>query len=78
VDATFRTAKMKTAETPALCPDCRSRDMRRRKRSGLRLYLASIFGKWPYRCDACGSEFFLNRRHVNQRSKAARGSDPRV
>jgi hypothetical protein len=52
--------------------------MRRRKRSGLRLYLASIFGKWPYRCDACGSEFFLNRRHVNQRSKAARGSDPRV
>jgi DNA-directed RNA polymerase subunit RPC12/RpoP len=67
---------MKTEKDPAWCPDCRSRLMRRRKRVGLRLFLAGVFGKWPYRCDACGSEFFLNRRYIRQPGKAARDNIP--
>jgi hypothetical protein len=41
--------------------------MRRRKRDSLKLLLASIFNRWPYRCEACGREFFLGRRYVRKR-----------
>ncbi len=50
-----------------MCPDCRSYEVRRRKREGLRLYLASFFGAWPYRCDSCGSEFYLKKRYPHRK-----------
>jgi DNA-directed RNA polymerase subunit RPC12/RpoP len=67
---------MKTEKDSASCPDCRSRSLHRRRRAGFWLFLAGILGKWPYRCDACGSEFFLNRRYANQRSEPARHNHP--
>lgn len=50
-----------------MCPDCRSYEIRRRKREGLKLYLASFFGAWPYRCDSCGTEFFLKKRYPHRK-----------
>jgi DNA-directed RNA polymerase subunit RPC12/RpoP len=63
----YRTKFMKAEENPVACPGCRSHVMRRRKRASLKLVLASIFGQWPYRCEACGREFFLSRRYVRKR-----------
>lgn len=63
---------MRLKEHSVSCPQCRGRVIRRRKRDSLKLVLVSIFGKWPYRCDACGSEFFLNRRYLNRRKKPVR------
>jgi transposase-like protein len=60
-----------------MCPSCRSHDLRRRKRAGLKLYMASFFGRWPYRCDNCGSEFFLKRRYTS-RKQVAGTEDPEL
>ena len=48
------------------CPSCRSKTIRRRKRAGLLLYLASLTGRWPYRCESCGLEFLLKKRYVRE------------
>ena len=58
-----------------MCPDCRSYEVRRRKRVGLKLYLASFFGRWPYHCDSCGSEFFQKKRYP-KRKRVVPGVEP--
>jgi hypothetical protein len=45
------------------CPGCRSSRVRRRKRKTLALLLASLKGKWPYKCGVCGMEFMLEKRN---------------
>jgi DNA-directed RNA polymerase subunit RPC12/RpoP len=58
---------MKSEGNPVACPDCRSGVIRRRKRDCFKLVLASLRGQWPYRCEACGKEFFLRRRYIGRR-----------
>ena len=50
------------------CPDCRSHAVRRRKRTGLSLYLVSLMGQWPYRCEECGSNFLLRKRYLRRKT----------
>jgi DNA-directed RNA polymerase subunit RPC12/RpoP len=56
------------------CPDCRSKQVRRRKRSGISLYLISLLGHWPYWCEECGSNFLLKKRYVRP-PKGTTGED---
>ena len=50
------------------CPDCRSHAVRRRRRSGFSLYLVSLLGQWPYRCEECGTNFLLRKRYLKPKS----------
>lgn len=59
------------------CPDCRSHSVRRRKRAGFSLYLVSLLGRWPYRCEDCGTNFLLPKRYLRQKSTSRPNSkDP--
>ncbi len=51
----------------ANCPKCRSSHLRRRVRSGLRMVLASFFGRCPYQCENYGEQFYVRKRHVKSR-----------
>ena len=51
------------------CPDCRNREIRRRRRSNITLFLVSLLGKWPYHCEECGSDFLLAKRYVRPRDR---------
>jgi DNA-directed RNA polymerase subunit RPC12/RpoP len=50
------------------CPDCRSHALRRRRRSGFSLYLVSLLGQWPYRCEECGTNFLLRKRYLRSKN----------
>jgi len=50
------------------CPDCRSHDVRRTRRSGIMQLLWSLLGRWPWLCEACGKRFALPFRRVPSRS----------
>jgi len=60
------------------CPDCRSHSVRRRKRTGFSLYFLSLLGKWPYRCEECGSNFLLRKRYVRRKTDRDPQADPGV
>jgi hypothetical protein len=51
-----------------MCPGCRYDKPQRRKRAGIKLYLAGLFGLWPYYCEHCGAEFFLKRRYSRRKA----------
>jgi hypothetical protein len=57
-----------------MCPHCRNYQVRRRKRAGIKLYLASLFGRWPYHCESCGTRFFLRKRYP-KRKKSEQGGE---
>jgi hypothetical protein len=54
------------------CPDCRSHAVRRRRRSGFSLYLVSLLGQWPYRCEECGTNFLLRKRYLKPKVGSGR------
>jgi DNA-directed RNA polymerase subunit RPC12/RpoP len=47
-----------------ICPECRSYNLRRRKRDSAVLFFLSLVGRWPYACENCGTRFFLQKRYV--------------
>ncbi len=54
-----------------ICPGCRSKLLRRRKRRTLGMFLDSLRGRWPYRCGDCGKEFVLEERAPSRTRKLA-------
>lgn len=47
------------------CPKCRDFQVHREKRKGLREFLLSLQGIWPFHCESCGTDFYMARRNVD-------------
>ena len=60
----------------AICPECRSYNLRRRKRDSTLLFFLSLVGQWPYACDNCGARFFLRKRYVRKKEKEEQSGVP--
>jgi hypothetical protein len=61
-----------------VCPTCHSCTAMRINRNGfLQRKVLRIFGIYPWKCGACGSNFLFRRRgHMHQSSRHASGSHP--
>jgi len=44
-----------------ICPKCKTDHAHRSHRQGLKDYVASLFGYYPYRCNKCEHRFFESR-----------------
>ena len=59
-----------------ICPECRSYNLRRRKRDSVLLFFLSLVGQWPFACENCGTRFFLRKRYVRVKTGEDQSSIP--
>ena len=60
-----------------MCPECKSIQVRRSQRRGTgeRLYSWIWRGQYPYRCDHCGTRFWISKKIVDKMIGEAVSSD---